>query len=62
MSVALRALIWWVLGSALTLAAGEAERVRRNGDPAPGLCLASSVLLQGTGCPGRARSLAGDLL
>ena len=47
----MRLLLWWILGGALTLTAGEAEHVRRQETLAGGVCIASSLLLQGTGCP-----------
>ena len=57
-----RTALWWMLGSALTVTAGEAEYVRRNGETPPGLCIGSSLLIQGTTCPGPARSASQDAL
>lgn len=46
-----RTVLWWTLAGTLTLTAGEAEHVRRSADAAPGLCIGSSLLIQGTACP-----------
>lgn len=53
--------LWWVAIAALTVTAGEAEHVRRNTGPAPGLCI-GSVLLQGAACPHQPREPAANPL
>ena len=46
-----RTVLWWMLGGALTVTAGEAEHVRRDGPTSPGVCIGSTLLLRGTACP-----------
>jgi hypothetical protein len=46
-----RTVLWWMVGGALTVTAGEAEHVRRQDGPGgPGVCIGSTLLLQGTAC------------
>ena len=56
-----RTVLWWLLGCALTVTAGEAEHVRRRAEPGLSLCLGSSLLLQGTACPAHTDASHGPL-
>ncbi len=53
-----RTVLWWIVGGALTVTAGEAEHVRRDGPSGPGICIGSALLLQGAACPSHPRDEA----